>query len=71
MFVISKCYDDNNKKELGNKLWITYGPNGSSRGKAEDYESIDEIEARFIDPMNQLINDVTGHPITGAGAHAK
>mmetsp|Transcript_11633 Transcript_11633/g.14960 ORF Transcript_11633/g.14960 Transcript_11633/m.14960 type:complete len:1328 (-) Transcript_11633:11-3994(-) len=63
--------DKKSPQELGETLMITYGANGSHGTETEEYESIDEIAGRFIERMNDLVREVTGHPITGEGAHSK
>ena len=45
---------------LGSKLTIRYGPKGSA-SEGEDFESLEEIVARFIEPMNDLTREVTGN----------
>lgn len=57
-----------NEQELGKKLSIAYGIDGSA-SLPEAYESIEEIEARFIGVMNDLVKEVTGHPVTGEQCH--
>lgn len=48
-----------NPQVVGSKLTIGYGAQGSA-SPGEDFESLDEIIARFIEPMNDLTREVTG-----------
>jgi hypothetical protein len=62
--------DKTNEQELGKKLLISYGVQGSN-SQPEVYSDIEEIEARFIEPMNDFVREVTGNPLTGENMHSK
>ena len=53
---------------LGSTLKINYG------GVEEEYESLDEVIARFIEPMNDIVKDIVATPhrkfISGSMAEA-